>query len=74
MTTTNPIKVGSVLRLAGAKSTVTVVEHDGDNYTVRGLRGEFLLTDCGAHWVRWPHIGGAFRNASPRECKIEVVS
>lgn len=73
MSNATSLEIGTVLKLSGSKASVIVVAIEGDCYTVRGKRGDFLLTDCGSHWVRWPLVDGAFRNASPRQCKIEAV-
>lgn len=65
---------GTLVKIEGVKAPVVVtVKHtDSNSYTVSGPRGEFLLTDCGTHWVRWPLANGPFaRSASPRECRIE---
>ncbi len=65
---------GTILTLSGVKAPVVVVSVEGWNVTVNGPRGEFLLNDCGSHWVRWPLPSGPFaRSASPRECTIEYV-
>ena len=65
------ITPGTLVQIEGVKASVMVVSVDGDNVTVSGPRGEFLLTDCGSHWVRWPLANGPFaRSAAPRECRI----
>ena len=70
MNTAAQLTPGTLLKLEGVKAAVVVVSVEGWNVTVNGPRGEFLLTDCGTHWVRWPIPNGSFRNASPRECRI----
>jgi hypothetical protein len=67
------IVVGSLVKLEGVRAPAIVVDVDGDKFTLSGPRGEFLLTKCPTHWVRWPVVTGPFRTSSPRECKVEWV-
>lgn len=67
------LTTGTLLKLSNVKGpvVVTAIHPESDSYTVNGPRGEFLITDCGTHWVRWPLPKGPFASASPRECAVE---
>jgi hypothetical protein len=63
------IVLGSLIKIEGAKTPLVVTEVHDSCFVLAGSRGDFAITNCRTHWVRWP----IDRYAQLREIRIEWV-